>query len=494
MSKSFLAILLLVVVAGPAWSQAKADLKYKFKAGDTYVYKVEIKADTGDEFRILSGNPEFKVQSIDGGNAKLLLSNPNLGERTELKPGARAGFAPPRFPSMRFPRSPFEFTGHELVLNERGQVVNERGQSQITYMLGQLGNLVFESFPDQNKDTWTFTERQTISVTAQSRFRRPFREDNEVERLNAEETTTYTVTEATADHAKIKREQTLKTVEKAGDGPKLELLIAGTYVFNTKAGLPDSISYDGHVISREANTTTKIPLSVRVSRLTPEELEKLRQQQAQALAEAKARQEAQAAERKKPLTAEERAAILEDLASGDKNKLRQALQKLKDKEPQKADQEIAAAVAANLASDDLFLRQWSAEALENWGTAAELPALIRTLEDKHIFVTHAALRAMGKIKDPSAFPAMVAKVGEPGIRNQIMGAFKLAGPVAEKDVLALLAHPDWGVRMEACNVLSEIGGPSSKALLQTAADTDENGLVKVRAKAALEAIAKRDGK
>src|SRR5262245_23711144 len=102
-----LAFAVSILFATPLLAQTKADLKYKFKAGESLVYKVEIKADTGDEFRILSGHPEFRVQSIDGGNAKVLCSNPSLGERTELKPGARRGFGPPRFPSMRFRGSPF---------------------------------------------------------------------------------------------------------------------------------------------------------------------------------------------------------------------------------------------------------------------------------------------------------------------------------------------------------------------------------------------------
>jgi hypothetical protein len=493
MLKPILALCTVIILtaAGPAWAQTKADLKYAFKAGDSYVYKVEIKADTGDEIRILSGHPDFRVQSIDGGNARLLLSNPSLSERTERKPGARPTFGPPRFPSMRFPRSPFDFTGHELVLNERGQVVSERGQSQITYMLGHLSKLIFEPFPDEPKETWSFTERQTISITSQSRFPRPFREDNEIERLNAEETTTYTVAEATADVVKIKREQTLKAIEKAGDGPRLELAIAGTYLFSPKSGLPESVSYQGHVVSRETNTTTRIPLTVEIKRLKPEELEEVRQKQAQALAEAKARQEAQAAERKRPLTADERGTLLSGLASGDKNKIRESLQKLKDKEPPEADQELAAAIVPHLASDDLFLRQWSAEALEKWATSEEVPALVKALDDKHIFVTHAVLRALGKLQDPVAFPAMVAKADELGVRNQVMQALKAAGPAAEKDVLALLAHNDWQVRMEACNVLAEIGGEASKRQLQTAANDDSNALVKSRAQAALDAIGKR---
>src|SRR5436190_1841986 len=86
---------------------ADGPLRYKLQPGTSLVYKVEIRADRGDEVEVRTGNPEFKVQAGEGGNAKVLLSNPNLGERTERKPGAAArGFGPPRFPSMRGLRSP----------------------------------------------------------------------------------------------------------------------------------------------------------------------------------------------------------------------------------------------------------------------------------------------------------------------------------------------------------------------------------------------------
>ena len=468
---------------------AEGPLRYQFKAGTSVVYKVEIRADRGDEIQIHSGNPEFKVQSVEGGNAKVLLGNPRLGERTEVKPGVVRGFGPPRFPSMRFPRSPFEFQGHELTLNDRGQVVNERGSSQVPFMLGHLANLVWESFPEEARPTWSLTEKEIISITEQSR--RPFRDDNEKERLNAEQTTDYTIKETAGDKVAIERKVSLKTVEKAGDGPRLELTLAGTYTFDKQAGVPESMSYDGQVVVREANTTTRVPLAIRINRLNDEELAKLREEQARLAAEMKARQDLAAAERKKPLAEDERGELLAGLTSGDKNKIRSALQKLKDKEPPQADAEIGRQIAPHLASDDLFLRQFSAEALEKWATPAEVPALVAALSDKHIFTVHAALRALGRLQDPTSVPLIVAKMSELGVRNQAAAALKAVGPAAEKDVLVLLANEDWVLRMEACNILAEIGTQLSAKQLADASTGDENGIVKIKAKAALEAVEKR---
>ncbi|MDX1946547.1 MAG: HEAT repeat domain-containing protein [Pirellulaceae bacterium] len=484
---SLLAALVVIVLAAPAL--AEGPLRYKLKAGAAHVYKVEIRADRGDEIAIHSGHPEFKVQSLDAGNAKVLLSNPRLGERSELKPGVARGFGPPRFPSMRFPRSPFEFTGHELTLNDRGQVVSERGQSQVTYMLGNLANLIFESFPEEAKPAWSLTEKEIISVTAASRG--PFRDDTEKERLNAEQTTDYTVKETVGNKVAIERKVALKTVEKAGDGPKLELSLVGIYTFDKTAGLPLSIAYDGQIIAREANTTTRVPLTVRIDLLTEEELVKLRAEQAQAAAEMKARQEAAAAERKKPLADAERAEILANLTGGDKNKIKDALRKLKDKDPPQPDAEIGRQIAPQLIHEDIFVRQYSAEALEKWGTLAEVPALAVALSDKHLFTVHAALRALGRLQDPTVAPLLTGKMAEAGTRSQAAAALKAMGPAAEKDVLVLLGDPEWIIRMEACNILADIGTDLSAKQLTTAAASDENGIVKLKAKQALDAITKR---
>jgi hypothetical protein len=484
---------LIVVVAGglAARAQNAGELRYKLEPGTSHVYKVEIRADRGDEFEILSGHPEFKVQSVAGGQAKVYLGNSSLGQKTERKPGAARAFGPPGFPSMRFPRSPFEFQGHEVILNDRGQVASERGHSQVSYMLGNLASLVFEPFPEDGKNEWSYTQRETISITRRSRFSSPFRGDDEIERLNAEETAKYMMGETVGDLVKIRRDLALKSVEKAGDGPRLELALAGDYVFNRKTGLPEGASYDGQVVTRDANVTVKVPLTVRISRLTAEELAKLQAEKEKLAAELKVRQEQEAAERKKPLTVDERNNLLDGLTSGDNNKAKDALRKLKDKDPPQADKEIALQAAQQLASDDLFNRQFAAEALEKWATADEVPALVRALDDKHVFVVHAVLRALGRLKDPTALPAIMAKMSELSLRTQAAAALKVYGGAAEKDVLVLLSHDEWTVRMEACNILSEIGSGASLAPLKAAADTDKNPSVKFRAKSAREAIEKR---
>jgi hypothetical protein len=468
-------------------------LRYKFEPQAALAYKVVVRADDGDEVTVMSGTPEFKVQSADAQGTKLYLANIHLSQNTQRKPGVRAGFPrPPRIPPLRFPGSPLEFHGHEVTLDERGNVIQERGKSSLNYLLGSLASLIFEPFPEKPQATWSRTERTTISITARSdRFPSPFREPAESERLTAEETTIFTLQSATDKLVKLKREHALHTFEKSADGPRLELELAGTYVFDREAGLPQELSYEGKLISRKDNVTYRAPLSVSVHRLSAEELQALREELAQRAEEAKARAEQAALERKAPLTDQERGVILANLQDEDKNKVREALGKLKNKEPAQDDKEIAFNVALVLEDGDRLLRQPAVEALEKWATRDQADALVKAAGDSQFFIAQAALRGLARIQEPKTYPVIAARLGELAHRANAAQCLKKIGTDAEEAVVEMLQNADWGARMEACNVLKEIGGEKSLPLLEALAKGDSNGLVKIRAREAADAVGKR---
>lgn len=481
----------LLVTTGAAFAQ-QPELRYSLKQGDSFVFRAEVRAEGGDQTTILSGYPEVRVQSVDAKGTKLLIPNPSLLERTERKPGARPGIRIPRFPSMRMPRGPV-FNGHEVTLDERGRVVNERGGSQISYMLGDIAGLLFEPLPEKPEATWSRTEKQIISVIDRSRPTAPFREPAEKERLNAEETTKFTIQESNADQVKIKREHSLTTIEKADGGPKLELSLAGVITLDRKTGVPLHVAYEGQIISREDKETVKVPLQVRFDRLSEAELKKVREEQAAAVAAAKEAGEKRAAERKVPLTAEQRQEILVGLTATDKFKVQAALRKLGEKEPPAPDKEVASVLAALLSSDDVFTRQGAASALETWATPAEVGTLIKALSDKHFTVGQSAMKALARLGDPKAIPELLARVKELRNRNAASQALKTMGAKVEQGVISLRADKEWTVRLEAVNILKEIGGKPALEALKPIAAADENGSVKFTAGNAIKEIEKRAG-
>jgi HEAT repeat protein len=77
-----------------------------------------------------------------------------------------------------------------------------------------------------------------------------------------------------------------------------------------------------------------------------------------------------------------------------------------------------------------------------------------------------------------------------GDRGHASKALQEIGPAAEKEVAKYVDHQDWGVRMEACNILKVVGTKNSLEALRKA-QQDGNGLVKMAADAAAQACARR---
>jgi HEAT repeat protein len=77
-----------------------------------------------------------------------------------------------------------------------------------------------------------------------------------------------------------------------------------------------------------------------------------------------------------------------------------------------------------------------------------------------------------------------------GDRIHASKALKEIGSAAEKEVAKYLTHQEWLVRLEACNILKEIGTRQSLPALQ-AQQQDSNGLVKMAANEAAKACSRR---
>jgi HEAT repeat protein len=75
-------------------------------------------------------------------------------------------------------------------------------------------------------------------------------------------------------------------------------------------------------------------------------------------------------------------------------------------------------------------------------------------------------------------------------RRPASKALRTMGPMAEAEVGKYLRHSDWGVQVEACKVLKQIGTRKSIPALQEAA-ADKNRFVATEAKEALVTASKR---
>jgi hypothetical protein len=364
-----------------------------------------------------------------------------------------------------------------MTLDERGRVVNQRGDSQLPFVLGNLSQLIVEPLPAEAEAEWSRTESTAIRISSEWPPRSPFRQDVEKERLNAEETTKVTVQNTTADAVTLKREYRLQTVEAVDGKPRMEFSGSGTITFDRHRNLPSNMDYAANFIVRETNTETKYPITVKYRLLSDAEL-----------AEYEANQARLAAERKAAPQGDERDGLIADLKSGDINKARTAIVKMNGKEPGQPDPEMAAALAPFLSGEDKSLRSISAQILEKWATEAEIDPLLAALKDDSAVVVNSAMKALGRLRAVAAIEPIAEGLGANQTRQAASEALKLMGAAAEEKVAALLTHDDWVARMEAAKVLKEIGTEKSLKALQSAARDDDNGLVKKFAAEAVEAI------
>jgi hypothetical protein len=369
-----------------------------------------------------------------------------------------------------------------LTLDARGRVINQRGESQLPFVLGNLAQLLIEPFPADAVETWTQTESTSIRITSEWPPRSPFRRDVEKERLNAEETTTYTVQETGDASVTINKEYKLETVEAVDGKPRMELSGDGTLTFDRARSLLSSLDYEANFIVREDNTETKYPITIKFRLLTEDELAEHDRQAAEQLAAMKA-----------PPTGEQRETMLADLTSADINRGRKALIEIQPKEPaaDQTDAELAAALAEWLDSDDQSVRHLAAQALEKWGTAEEIPALLDILDDDSQIVVNSAMKALGRLHATDAIETLVAKLAENQSRLAASEALKAMGADAEEQTLTALDDPEWTVRLEVCRILEQIGTDKSIERLRTASSDDENALIRQVSKQAADAIEAR---
>jgi LSD1 subclass zinc finger protein len=187
-----------------------------------------------------------------------------------------------------------------------------------------------------------------------------------------------------------------------------------------------------------------------------------------------------------PLTDAELNQALADIKSSNGVKRHFALDKLARAEPKGHSDEVLKALEPLFGDSNFGIRTSAAKAAAVWAPKESVPALLKLLNDDNPAVRWAVLDAFGKLKDERTVDGVAECV--PRDRGMATLALKAMGSMAEKPVAKLLKHQDWGIRLEACNILKEIGTKESVAPLEETAAKDQNQLVKDTASAAILAI------
>lgn len=457
-------------------------LQYRFQPKQQYYYSVNILADGDDEAVTFSGTIVYTVQSVDANGIRMThaVSLPRSVKTKKGRSRIQVPMGPPRF-EVAGPR--------EMTINAFGNVISNAGDSQISYLLGNKAELIIEPLSPQGQNRWNRTVETQISETSSGGSPFPFPthlQSKKVTNMTATEVVNYEVASTAGNLAVIRKTSDLKTNILENGVPRIQMQGTGEIKFDLQAGVPQSGDYKATLTFTEGNTTERIPITVSYRRMEAGEIESYKAQKEAQRAESEARLKKM--REPKAIGEVDITQALEDLKSNQQNVWKAALDKLVKAVPvESRREEVAAALEPLLKERDGGVRTDAAKALIVWGTPKSVPALIPLLGDESVWARGAAMDALAATKDPKAAEALAERLDEFGVRGHASKALKAMGATAEKALVPLLKHKDWGVRLEACKILGEIGTNASISALRGAAG-DSNGHVKGEATRAIQAI------
>jgi len=457
------------------------ELRYQWKAGQSYMYAVTIEADYGDYWEILTGHPVFDVKAADQDGIKMTFRG-GLAEKQQLKPDKKGLLRP------RSPFSPFTAVGAvrplELAINTRGETISSKGSAQLPFLLGDLSTLMIEPLPKGADQTWKTSV--PLNLVKGGLPRSPFPRADDRTQIKATLETTFAVGKVTPEAVEITRTVTMATAETVGGEPRIGLEGKGTLTFDRKLGCFTSGEFTQKIVARDDKTTTETPIRFSYRLMTDAEKTALAKTADGSLLFPG-----------EPLSEALQQQALDDLKSGAPVRVSKALNLLQSKEPPAADKEptklrveIAKALEDLLTGTEKTRHFSSAKALINWGTKGSIPTLIKNVDSPDTLPRIYAMEALGKMKATDAAEPISKRLAQTSDRDKARDALVAIGPKAEPAVLKLADHPEWQVRNEVCNILAAIGTEKSVAALTTL-QSDSQALVKNNAKKALEAVNKR---
>jgi hypothetical protein len=189
---------------------------------------------------------------------------------------------------------------------------------------------------------------------------------------------------------------------------------------------------------------------------------------------------------------------LADLDSTDRFVIARAAEKLAKMQPDQHRAVVAQKLAALANSSDGFVpRSEVLRALGVWAGTNEVPVLIKCLTDRDPFAFKEACKALGKLRDERAVTPLVRCFQDLFQRDAAGKALRDMGPMAEKEVLALLnVKGDFKgdfLHADVIRLLKDIGTQLSVPKLQAVAASN-NAFTSNPAREALQAIAARGNK
>ncbi len=377
-------------------SNASAQLSYNIPEGETVAYKVTIVFDSPAEKDTMTGVIVYEGQSASNDRITVKYSG-GLSSRKQSKAQSRGpgGFRGPRGPGgfrgpggprgpSRFrgpggpPGSPFANRGgisfdglrqttNTLNVAPNGEVLSMRGESQLPYLLGNLSIIPFEPLPAGSEKSWESANGITVTEEEESSFPRPPFTNNTTTKTGGSEGSTYEVTKEDGDLVEVAKTYYLISPAVEDDEATHSIEGSGTFTFNRKLSMPESLSMKMTYKAETESVTVKSPLTINYQRLSAEELAANRKQRQQAIAQARSK----TAINREAWSEEIQQQYIEELQSSDLNKVRRRLALLNAQKPHTDEVEVAKAIEALINHEDRLTKNMANIAWKRWKVIVE---------------------------------------------------------------------------------------------------------------------------
>lgn len=465
-------------------------LRYHPEAGEAYVYAVKIETTEADYTETMSGNATYRCRAADENGMVLTCT----GGLVPVRRAAQGNILPGN-PFLRLhafglgmPGFPRPFAGpNEIKIDGQGHLLSTRGETPLPRALGDLSQLIIETLPAdgttwevQNGCVIALQEARPLYPTPALAFGRGGSSHfarTEQRNLPASETLSYTLGATNGDLVRLDKRYALRTNEISFGGPTLQMTGDGHVDFDRKLGMPRTMEFKLTLVEHpDRTTTTRVPVTVTYRLLEGDEREKALHPPAPAPPE------------RKPIAQSDLTSTLTDLQSPDAFKVIGAANKLAGAQPTGDQRAVERALIGALEHRDGFARQSVVKALGTWGSRDSVPPLIKRLDDESFAVRWAVFEVLGARKDVRAAQPIAKWLGKD--RGFASNALRKMGPVAATAVAQQLNAKDWGMRIDVCRLLKDIGTPREIPALR-AVTRDENSLVADAAAEAIKAIEQR---
>ena len=487
--------------AKPSRVGGSVQLRYGFAPGQTNVYSLQIESQGESGKEIIGGT--FVVSARPAGSNFIRLTL--RGQlRNKPQPGVPfMGYRPgqPTLVNYTYGMPSLE---RELVIDDRGNVIRQAGDQALPIPLGQLATSLIQPLPAAVGAGWE-TEQEVFvldepmlqgpapAYLATSGYGyggyvpgMPGRSAQGV--LAARQKTRFKVLETTPAKVVLHKSLALDTLFLTDAEPRVSANGEGEIEFDRTLGVPRRLELDCKMVAVTENVSRRSVMSLRWKLLEGEERDKALAPPAPVRPETKFTPE-EVAKLQQQLSSEEpfaRQNAARELGSG----------RLADPQP-----ELLAKMATLVNDDDETVRRAALNVLASHGGKEEVPVLIKALTEPDSSTRTLAVKALGRLKDPRAIAPLVNLLatgqsdnnyGRMGRESAAAEALVRIGPAVEPAVLALLDEKNIETRIQACNILKQIGTKASLPLLQNVTPYPNKELSEAAAEACRAIQARQD--